>query len=84
MFKRGDIFKFNKQGSQLFHYLSGSVGLIASSPVKMYEYDFQNKSEKTEYFVYDIIVCGQLFMDIPEEFIKRITQNDEEDIKRME
>jgi hypothetical protein len=84
VFKSGDIFKFNKQGTQLFHYLSGSIGLIVSSRIKMYEYDFENQPEKTEYFVYDIIVCGQLFMDIPEEFIRRIKQSDEEDIKRVE
>ena len=78
MFSRGDIVKFNKQGTDLFQYISGSVGLIASEPTKMYEYDFHNTPEKTEYFVYDIIVCGQLFMDIPEEFLKRIVQNDEE------
>ena len=81
MFKKGDIFKFNKHGTDLFCYITGSVGLVVSDPVKMYEYDFHNTPEKREYFVYDIIVCGQLFMDIPEEFLKRIVQNDEENTK---
>ena len=76
VYSRGDIIKFNKQGTELFQYVSGSVGLIVSDPVKMFEYDFHTTPEKTEYFVYDIIVCGQLFMEIPEEFLKRITQDE--------
>jgi len=81
VFKKGDLFKFNQCGTDLFCHISGSVALIVTDPVKMYEYDFHEIPEKREYYVYDIIVCGQLFMEIPEEFLKRIALNDEEDIK---
>jgi hypothetical protein len=84
VFKKGDLFKFNQRGLDLFQYISGSIGLIATDPVKMYEYDFHNTPEKIEYFVYDIIVSGQLFMEMPEDFLKRITQDDEKDIERVE
>jgi len=83
VFKEGDLFKFNEQGQDLFKYITGSVGVIASKPKLLYEYDFHVLPEKTEYFAYDILVCGQLFMDIPEEFLERIT-NSEKDTKRME
>ena len=49
----------------------------------MYEYDFQNIPEKRQYYVFDVLVSGQLFTDIPEEFLERIIVN-EKDIKRME
>ena len=67
----------------MFRFISGSIGLITSGPTVAYEYDFHNIPEKTKYYVYDILVCGQLFKDIPEELLERIILN-EEDIKRME
>ena len=83
MFKKGDFFKFNESGVNLFKYITGSVGVVVSDAKVMYEYDFHSQPEKTEYFTYDILVCGQLFKDIPEEFLDRIVK-DEENIKRVE
>jgi len=83
VFKKGDLFKFNEHGLDLFKFITGSIGVIASDSKKMYEYDFHTKPEKTEFYAYNILVCGQLFTDVPEEFLERITQ-DEKDIKRME
>ena len=83
MFKKGDLFKLNRYGTDLFRYVSGSVGIIVSAPRVMYEYDFQNIPEKRQYYVFDVLVSGQLFTDIPEEFLERIIVN-EKDIKRME
>lgn len=80
MFKKGDLFKFNQFGTELFYHITGSIGVIASDMRKTYEYDFHGTPEKKEYNVFDILVCGQLFMDIPEDFLIRITQN-EKDIK---
>ncbi len=74
MLKKGDLVNFNDQGIELFKYISGSIGVIASDARKTYEYDFHSIPEKVEYHVYDILVCGQLFKDIPEEFIYRITK----------
>ena len=80
MLKKGDLFKFNKEGSNLFQFITGSTGVVSSDAKKVYEYDFHGTPEKTSYYTYDILVCGQLFKDIPEELLKRITQ-DEKDIE---
>ena len=78
VFKKGDLIKLNKFGQNLFKYVSGSVGLIASDKRLMYEYDFHAIPEKTEYFVFDIIVSGQLFTDVPSEFLERIANNEKD------
>ena len=75
-FKKGDLIKFNKKGEDLFVYLEAHVGVIASDPVVMYEYD---REHSVQYIVYDILVDGQLFKQIPEDFLDRIIQDDEED-----
>ena len=77
MFKKGDLFTLNEQGAKLFCYITGSVGVIVSQGKLMYEYDFE---DKVKYFVYDILISGQLFTDIPEELINRIAC-DEKNIK---
>ena len=75
MFKKGDLFTLNEKGMQLFRYITGSVGVIVSEPKLMYEYDFE---EKVKYFVYDIIISGQLFMDMPEEFLSRMSKDEKD------
>ena len=76
MFKKGDLVKFNNVGEDLFIHLGAHVGLISSDPVIMFEYEFEHAHE---YIVYDLIVDGQLFKQIPEEFLDRIIQDNEED-----
>jgi hypothetical protein len=78
MIKKGDLFKFNKEGSNLFRFITGSIGVVSSDAKKVYEYDFHGTPEKTSYYTYDILVCGQLFKDIPEELLKRITQDEKD------
>ena len=73
MFYQGDLFTLNEKGIKLFHYITGSVGVVASTKKLIYEYDFE---EKVKYYVYDILISGQLFTDIPEEFIVRIICNE--------
>ena len=75
MFKKGDLIEFNQKGLNLFKYITGSIGVITSDPKKIYEYDFQ---EKMVFYTYDILVSGQLFIDIPDEFLKRITNNEKD------
>ena len=77
VFKKGDLFSLNESGKEIFHHITASVGVIVSEKKMMYEYDFK---DKVKYYVYDILVSGQLFKDIPEEFLHRITQ-DEKDTK---
>ena len=79
--KKGDLVEFNEDGEDLFRYLNSSVGIISSDPIVMYEYEFD---ETVEYIVYDLIVDGQLFKHIPEEFIDRITRKNEENTKELE
>jgi hypothetical protein len=81
IFKKGDLVKFNQAGEDLFYYLGSCVGLISSDPIVIFEYEF---TEKVEYIVYDLIVDGQLFKHIPEEFLYRIIQDDEEITEEME
>ena len=73
MFEKGDLLHFNSHGTELFRFVTGSVGLIASAGRILYEYDYYGLDEPTQYVVYDVIVCGQLYSDIPEEFLYRIT-----------
>lgn len=74
MFKKGDLVKFNNNGEALFIHLGACVGIISSDPIIMFEYEFEHA---VEYIVYNLIVDGQLFKHIPEEFLDRITQNEE-------
>lgn len=67
-------------GIYLFRHISGSVGIICSDKKKVYEYDYLDENRKDIFYVYDLLVCGELFMDIPEEVILRIVE-DEKDSK---
>ena len=78
IFKKGDLIKFNDTGEDLFVHLGAHVGLISSDPIVMFEYNFEHAQE---YIAYDIIVDGQLFKQIPEDFLYRIIQDDEKDIE---
>ena len=80
MLKKGDLFKFNEEGMNLFRFITGSIGVVSTDAQKVYEYDFHGTPEKTSYYTYDVLVCGQLFKDIPEKLLVRITQ-DEKNIK---
>ena len=76
MFKKGDLVYFNSQGVELFKHISGSVAIIATNSNLIHEYDQGPMVENTQYKVHDVIVCGQLFKDIPEEFLYRITKDE--------
>ena len=78
MFKKGDCCKFNESGVQLFSYISGSVGLIYSDKKVIYEHFFDLHKGRKQYFVYDLLVCGELFTNVPEDFIIRIVQNEKD------
>ncbi len=77
VFKKGDLFKLNRSGTILFQHLTASVGIVASDPKRMYEHDLD---VRVKYYAYDVLVCGQLFMEIPSELLYRITK-DEKNIK---
>ena len=81
MFKKGDLIEFNDRGIALFKYVAGYIAVIYSDPILLYEYDNSMYPEQRQYYGYDILVCGQLFKDIPEEFLKRIATKNEKNIK---
>ena len=83
MLKKGDLFELNNSGKELFKHCSGSIGIIVSPPRLLYEYDFDDIDKKKQYYVFDILVSGLLFTDIPNDFLERIIVN-EKDIERME
>ena len=80
MFNKGDLLKFNTSGVELFRYVSGSVAVIFSDKKVMYESISFCGSKKLQIHTYDILVCGELFKDVPEEFLRRIVYS-EKDIK---
>jgi hypothetical protein len=73
VFKKGDLLQFNDHGQELFRYVTGSVAVIYSDRSVMYESESYLSDKKLCFYTYDVIVCGTLFKNIPEEFLKRIT-----------
>ena len=77
MFSKGDLINFNLSGLELFRHLKGKVGVICSEKKMLYETDVDIRGAGGKYFAYDLLVCGELFKNIPEEFLIRITYNEE-------
>jgi len=76
--KKGDLLKFNEQGMALFKHCTGSVGVLVSKRKVLYEYKLLKAQQTRQYYGFDILVSGQLFKDIPEEFLIRIIINEED------
>ena len=77
MFKKGDLFFFNKRGKILFKHYQAENGIIMSDPYLLYEYDFHATPEKIEYWGYDVLIKGRLFTEIPEDFLLRVIKSEE-------
>lgn len=77
MFEKGDLIFFNEEGKELFSYIKGTAGIIVSDRFLLFSYDLHSTPEKIEYYGYDIIVEGRLFKEIPEKFLSRVTDNEE-------
>ena len=78
MYKKGDLLKFNSHGIELFKYVTGSVGIISSEKSIIYESKCSSGGDPLRFYTYDILVCGTLFKNIPEEFLTRIVQNEKD------
>ena len=78
MFKKGDLLKFNTSGVELFRYVSGSVAVVFSDKKVMYESISICGNNKLQMYTYDILVCGELFKDVPEEFLRRIAYSEKD------
>ena len=77
MFKKGDLVKFNNKGIELFRYVTGSVALISSDKSVIYRTESASPdSAPLSIYTYDILVSGALYKDVPEEFLRRIVQNE--------
>ena len=77
MFRKGDLFFLNEEGKILFRYVNGVNGIIMSDPYLLYEKDFESETPVLEYYGYDIIIQGRLFIEIPEKFLLRVIKNEE-------
>lgn len=78
MFEKGDLVFLNEEGKELFSYLKGTTGIVVSDRFLLFSYDLHATPEKIEYYGYDIIVDGRLFREIPEKFLLRVTENEED------
>jgi hypothetical protein len=83
VFKKGDLFFLNEEGKILFHHVAGENGIVMSDPYLIVSHDDFITREKIEYYGYDVLIKGRLFIEMPEEFLVRVTKN-EENFKRVE
>ncbi len=77
MFKKGDLFFLNEQGKVLFRYVGGVNGIIMSDPYLLYEKDFESQTPVVEYYGYDVLIQGRLFIEVPEKFLLRVIKDEE-------
>ncbi len=77
MFKKGDLFFLNNEGKVLFQYIGGENGIIMSDPYLLYEKDFESETRIVQYYGYDVIIQGRLFIEIPEKFLLRVIKHEE-------
>ena len=77
VFDRGDLFFLNKKGKEMFSEIRGDHGIILTDRYLLYEKIDKPKEERVQYYAYDILVKGKLFKKIPEDFLKRIVENEE-------
>jgi len=76
VFKKGDLFFLNNKGKALFQYLNAANGIIMSDPFLLFEKDFESKTRVMQYYGYDILIKGRLFIEIPEKFLMRVIKNE--------
>lgn len=54
------------------------IGLIKSEALLLYIHDWEVDDVLKEFWVYDIIVNGRVFKNVPEEGLKRLENNEDE------
>ena len=77
-FKPGDLIVLNSYGVFIGEDLEDIVGIIISNPYNIVP-QLENEM-KAFYIVYDILLDGQLFKMVPEEFME-MYETDEKDNK---
>ena len=77
MFKKGDLFFLNEEGVVLFQYILGENGIIMSDPYLLLEGGNTSNSGSCEYYGYDILIQGRLYIEIPEKFLLRMIKREE-------
>lgn len=67
-FKKGDLAYVKDQDD----FLQGeNLGIIISEPMLMFIYESKsNPAKKQNYWVYDVVVGGQLIKEMPEQLLK--------------
>ena len=76
MFKKGDLFFLNERGKTLFEHLEGENGIIMSDAYLLYDKDFESQTRVTQYYGYDVLIKGRLFIEIPEKFLMRVIKDE--------
>ena len=76
MFKKGDLFFLNNKGITLFQSIGGENGIIMSDPYLLFESDFESQTRVIQYYGYDVLIQGRLFIEIPEKFLLRVIKGE--------
>ncbi len=78
-FKIGDMVQITP-GSPIYSIGNNTfkIGLIKSEALLLYIHDWEVDDVLKEFWVYDVIVNGRVFKNVPEEGLKRLENNEDE------
>jgi len=78
-FKIGDMVQITP-GSPIYSIgdKTFKIGLIKSEALLLYIHDWEVDDVLKEFWVYDVIVNGRVFKNVPEEGLKRLEDNEDE------
>ena len=69
-YKKGDLVYVEDEDNLLY---GESLGIIISDPMLMFIYESKlDPNEKQNYWVYDVVVGDQLFIETPEQILKEL------------
>ena len=76
MLSKGDLVFFNSHGIVLFSRIGAEHAIIMTDPYLIYELDCHRSPDIIQFYAYDILIEGRLFKKIPEEFLRRVIENE--------
>lgn len=80
-FERGDLVML-KADTTIYYSLeaASNVGIVVSTAVLMYAHTTP-KGEKLKFYAYDVMFDGRTYKNVPEEVLRGLQNEDEENIK---
>ena len=80
-FETGDLVML-KADTTIYYSLeaASNVGIVVSTAVLMYAHTTQ-KGEKLKFYAYDVMFDGRTYKNVPEEVLRGLKNEDEENIK---